>query len=115
MKKLINILFTLLLAVVATSCLENGLEELDTYTDCDNNTFYIRYVTGNLPADQVSAFTTSKVVIAVTISTAAVIKPIDGAPTLGVPGDWSKPNKYEVMAANGDKKVWTIVVEPYQN
>lgn len=33
MKKLINILFTLLLAVVATSCLENGLEELDTYTD----------------------------------------------------------------------------------
>ncbi|MCI5579758.1 MAG: hypothetical protein MR387_00320 [Phocaeicola plebeius] len=153
MKKLINILFTLLLAVVATSCLENGLEELDTYTDCDitsgeiywryygtdvipgsgetqvkqvrlaraveqdadNNTFYIRYVTGNLPADQVSAFTTSKVVIAVTISTAAVIKPIDGSPTLGVPGDWSKPNKYEVMAANGDKKVWTIVVEPYQN
>ena len=83
--------------------------------DADNNTFYIRYVTGNLPADQVSAFTTSKVVIAVTISTAAVIKPIDGAPTLGVPGDWSKPNKYEVMAANGDKKVWTIVVEPYQN
>ena len=153
MKKLINILFTLLLAVVATSCLENGLEELDTYTDCDitsgeiywryygtdvipgsgeiqvkqvrlaraveqdadNNTFYIRYVTGNLPADQVSAFTTSKVVIAVTISTAAVIKPIDGAPTLGVPGDWSKPNKYEVTAANGNKKVWTIVVEPYQN
>ncbi|MGN0057546.1 MAG: DUF5018-related domain-containing protein [Phocaeicola plebeius] len=153
MKKLINILFTLLLAVVATSCLENGLEELDTYTDCDitsgeiywryygtdvipgsgetqvkqvrlaraveqdadNNTFYIRYVTGNLPADQVSAFTTSKVVIAVTISTAAVIKPIDGSPTLGVPGDWSKPNKYEVTAANGDKKVWTIVVEPYQN
>lgn len=153
MKKLINILFTLLLAVVATSCLENGLEELDTYTDCDitsgeiywryygtdvipgsgetqvkqvrlaraveqdadNNTFYIRYVTGNLPADQVGAFTTSKVVIAVTISTAAVIKPIDGSPVLGVPGDWSKPNKYEVTAANGDKKVWTIVVEPYQN
>ena len=153
MKKLINILFTLLLAVVATSCLENGLEELDTYTDCDitsgeiywryygtdvipgsgetqvkqvrlaraveankeTNTFYIRYVTGNLPADQVSAFTTSKVVIAVTISTAAIIKPVDGSPTLGVPGDWSKPNKYEVMAANGDKKVWTIVVEPYQN
>ena len=153
MKKYFNIFVTMLLALFTTSCLENGLEDLDSYDGCDitsgeiywryygtdvipgsgetqvkqvrlaraveqdadNNTFYIRYVTGNLPADQVSAFTPSKVVIAVTISTAAVIKPIDGAPTLGVPGDWSKPNKYEVTAANGDKKVWTIVVEPYEN
>ena len=153
MKKYFNIFVTMLLALFTTSCLENGLEDLDSYDGCDitsgeiywryygtdvipgsgetqvkqvrlaravqqdaeNNTFYIRYVTGNLPADQVSAFTTSNVVIAVTISTAAIIKPIDGSPTLGVPGDWSKPNKYEVMAANGDKKVWTIVVEPYQN
>lgn len=82
--------------------------------DAENNTFYIKYTTTALPADQVNAFTPSKVVIAVTISTAATIEPIEGAPKLGTPGDWSKPNKYVVKAANGDKKTWTIVVEPYQ-
>lgn len=80
--------------------------------DNDTNTFYIRYKTGNLPEAEQSKFTQSNVVIAVTISTAAIIKPIEGSPALGVPGDWSKPNKYEVIAANGDKKTWTIVVEP---
>ncbi|WP_410520867.1 DUF5018-related domain-containing protein [Bacteroides cellulosilyticus] len=27
---------------------------------------------------------------------------------MGKPGDWSKPNKYEITAADGSKKVWTI-------
>ncbi len=44
------------------------------------------------------------------LSTAAVIKPLDGAPTLGTPGDFSIPRKYEVTAANGTKKVWTVHV-----
>ncbi len=82
--------------------------------DQETNTFYIRYVTGNLPESEVSKFTQSNVVIAVSISTAAIITPLEGSPKLGVPGDWSKPNKYEVKAANGDKKTWTIVVEPYE-
>ena len=51
--------------------------------------------------------------VAVTISTAAIIKPIGDAPKLGVPGDWTKDNQYEVTAADGTKKTWTIVVEPY--
>ena len=46
----------------------------------------------------------------VTISTAARIFPIEGSPVLGTPGDWSKENKYEVMAADGTKKIWTIKV-----
>ena len=82
--------------------------------DQETNTFYIRYVTGNLPESEVSKFTQSNVVIAVSISTAAIITPLEGSPKLGVPGDCSKPNKYEVKAANGDKKTWTIVVEPYE-
>ena len=87
MKKFFNIIAALLLAVVSTSCLDSGLEELETYKDCDitsgeiywryystdvipgsgeqqvkqvrlaraveqnleTNTFYIRYVTGNIP------------------------------------------------------------------
>ena len=35
MKKFFNIIAALLLAVVSTSCLDSGLEELDTYKDCD--------------------------------------------------------------------------------
>lgn len=151
MRKFLHILTAFLLAVMTTSCLEGGLEELDTYkgnditsgeiywryygdnkipgsgeqevkqvrlaravqADAETNTFYIRYTTTALPASEVSKFTQSNVVIAVTISTAAIIKPLNGSPTLGVPGDWSKPNKYEVTAADGSKKEWTIVVEPY--
>ena len=152
MKKFFNIIAALLLAVVSTSCLDSGLEELDTYKDCDitsgeiywryygtdvipgsgeqqvkqvrlaravqqdleTNTFYIRYTTTNIPEAERSNFTEAKAVVAVTITTAAVMKPIGDAPKLGVPGDWTKDNQYEVTAADGTKKVWTIVVEPYQ-
>lgn len=152
MKKFFNIIAALLLAVVSTSCLDSGLEELETYKDCDitsgeiywryygtdvipgsgeqqvkqvrlaraveqnleTNTFYIRYVTGNIPEAERANFTESKAVVAVTISTAAIIKPIGDAPKLGVPGDWTKDNQYEVTAADGTKKTWTIVVEPYE-
>lgn len=44
------------------------------------------------------------------ISTAARVTPLDGAPKLGIPGDWSKPNKYLVTAANGNEKEWTIQI-----
>lgn len=42
------------------------------------------------------------------ISTAAVIEPVEGSPTLGIPGDFSAPRKYRVTAANGTSQVWTI-------
>ncbi|MCM1031383.1 MAG: hypothetical protein NC410_08105 [Oscillibacter sp.] len=152
MKKLLYIMTALLLAVISTSCLKNGLEELDTYEECDitsgeiywryygtdtipgsgevqvkqvrlaraisideeTNTIYILYTTTAIPEAERGNFTREKAVVAVTISTAAIIEPIGDAPKLGVPGDWSKENKYEVTAANGNKKIWTIVVEPYQ-
>ena len=62
----------------------------------------------NFPAAERPNFRMSNVVVILNISTAAVIKPIEGAPVLGKPGDWSKPNKYEVMAANGEKKIWIV-------
>lgn len=48
------------------------------------------------------------------ISTAATIRPLDGAPRLGAPGDFSKsPLKYLVTAADGKTtKEWTITVDP---
>ena len=152
MKKYFYLIAALFVAVLSTSCLESGLEELDEYSGCDitngnvywryygdgkipasgeqqvkqvylaaartadneNGVYTIRYVTSNIPEAERGNFTESKAVVAVTISTAATIKPIGDAPKLGVPGDWTKDNQYEVTAADGTKKVWTIVVEPYE-
>lgn len=50
----------------------------------------------------------TELVVIVNLSTAAVVEPVEGAPKFGVPGDWTKPNKYEVTAANGDTKIWTV-------
>lgn len=47
------------------------------------------------------------------LSTAARLSPVEGAPALGTPGDWSKPNKYVVTAANGSTKTWTIQVTKF--
>ena len=81
----------------------------------EENTMEIVYlVPSNFPQDQVDKVTTKNLVVVLNISTAAIIKPLEGAPTLGVPGDWSKPNKYEVTAANGTKKIWTVTLELYQ-
>lgn len=152
MKKYFYLIAAFFVAVLSTSCLESGLEELDEYSGCDitngnvywryygdgkipasgeqevkqvylaasrtqdveNCVYTIRYVTGNIPEAERGNFTESKCVVAVTISTAATIKPIGDSPKLGVPGDWTKDNQYEVTAADGTKKTWTIVVEPYQ-
>ena len=153
MKKFLNILAAMLLAVISTSCLESGLEELEVYSGCDitgrdiywrwvsdevhpgtganktkqvrlpyysakttidkeAGTAHIHYsiVHSSLDDTQKAAFTETKAVVAVSISTAATIAPLEGAPKLGVPGDWSKPNKYEITAADGTKKTWTITV-----
>jgi hypothetical protein len=43
------------------------------------------------------------------LSTAASIAPVDGAPRLGTPGDYTSPVKYRVTAADGKtSKVWTV-------
>ncbi|WP_455674717.1 DUF5018-related domain-containing protein [Phocaeicola sp.] len=45
------------------------------------------------------------------VSTAAHVTPIEGAPTLGTPGDWTHENKYIITAANGTKKTWTVRIK----
>ena len=52
----------------------------------------------------------NNIVVAVDISTAAVMSPVDGSPKLGVPADWSTPHKYSVKAADGKTKIWTVSV-----
>lgn len=64
----------------------------------------------NFPASELANVSQSKILIAVGLSTAARLKPINDSPLLGVPGDWSKPNTYLVTAANGTTKQWTIKI-----
>ncbi|MDE6049699.1 MAG: DUF5018 domain-containing protein [Paramuribaculum sp.] len=83
--------------------------------DDEEQVFTILYAIGSTLDEQQSQDfeTLKKVVVTLDISTAAVIKPLGESPKLGIPGDWSKPNQYEVTAANGTKKVWTVAVEDY--
>ncbi|MBD5241541.1 MAG: DUF5018 domain-containing protein [Paramuribaculum sp.] len=86
-----------------------------TDIDDEEQVFTILYaIQGALNEEQSQDFETlKKVVVTLDISTAAVIRPLGDSPKLGLPGDWSKPNQYEVTAANGTKKVWTVAVESY--
>lgn len=70
------------------------------------------------PTEQFTAEEREKVVqthlwFYVNISTAATIKPIEGTPKLGDPSDATKALKYEITAANGSKKIWTINVTAF--
>lgn len=65
----------------------------------------------DFPTSENDKVVLNKVVLVVGLSSAARISPINDAPHLGKPGDWSKENQYEVIAANGTKKIWTIHVE----
>ena len=50
------------------------------------------------------------------ISTAAIMTPVGNAPKLGVPNDFSSSDmQYEVTAADGTKKVWTLNIESFNN
>lgn len=67
-------------------------------------------VSSNFPESARQECTLNNICVMVSLSTAARIFPIGNAPVLGTPSDWSKPNKYQVVAANGDKREWTIEI-----
>lgn len=67
-------------------------------------------VPANFPEKELANLSASRLIVIVTLSSGAKIEPVSGAPELGKPGDWSKPNEYRVTAANGTRKNWTITV-----
>ena len=84
---------------------------LTVSSKAEGNNFYITAsVPGGFPESERSKLSLSNLVVAVNISTAAVIAPASGSPALGTPADWSSPHKYIVTAADGTKKEWTIAV-----
>lgn len=64
----------------------------------------------NFPESELGNLSKSNLLVAVGISTAARLTPINDSSILGIPGDWTTPNTYMVEAANGMKKNWTIEV-----
>ena len=80
--------------------------------DTDNGTCDITVtIPSNFPAAELDNISASELVVAVSISTAAIISPMGGSPALGTPADWSVPHKYMVEAADKSKKEWTITVD----
>lgn len=140
----------ILLAVMNSSCIDWGLEELPAYDEAEITDFDLeyRYVTTNangveqlavvtLGADVViseddatitvtpsipapsGSFTQEErrkvslesIVAYAKLSPAAKIVPLDGAPKLGIPGNFSEVRRYKVVAA--DKKTskeWTVII-----
>ena len=153
MKKYFSI-FGIMLCMLfgMTSCLESGLDDLESFDTADIENWpvaYYRYYTGDqmavngeqqvkqiqltrtagdydfdeenktgqpffnitvAPNNVPEAEKANNLVVVLTVSTAATVTPVDGAPKLGVPGDWSKPNKYKITAANGNSRIWTVTV-----
>ena len=95
--------------------LQKQLNVRNADLDKESATLNFQYaIPSNFPADQVSQVSASKLVVIFNISPAAVIEPLEGSAVLGVPADWSKPNKYKVTAADGSSKVWTVTVSKAQ-
>jgi hypothetical protein len=74
------------------------------------------YVTPTFPAGfpqkEKAKATLKNIWCAVNIPDAAIINPMNGAPKLGTPGDYSAPVSYNVTAANGSQRKWVISVSP---
>ena len=150
MKKILYCLTLVFSALLFSSCLKGGLEDLPEYEDAEiTSVSAVRYrymtdekspasgeylvkevdltsdadidsesgsvkikvsVPSEFPAGELGNLSTSNLVVAVSISTAARMSPVGDSSQLGVPADWSKLNRYVVQAANGNKKDWTIEI-----
>lgn len=87
-----------------------GDYDFDEENVTGNPFFNITVAPNNVPEAEKAKVDAKNLVVVLTISTGSTVEPIEGAPKLGVPGDWSKPNKYKITAANGDSRIWTVTV-----
>jgi hypothetical protein len=68
---------------------------------------------GSFTTEERQKVTLENMVCYMNISTAAKIEPLDGAPVLGKPGDFTSPRKYKITAADGKTtRIWVIKVNP---
>ena len=70
---------------------------------------------GNFPESVRNTVSLNKLILTSSISTAATIAPVENTPKMGYWGDFSQSTlKYEVTAADGTKKIWTITIEGFE-
>lgn len=67
----------------------------------------------NFPESARAEASQSKLWAQVSLSTAARLFPNAGSAALGTPDDWTKEHTYNVVAANGNTKQWTIRVTKF--
>mgnify|MGYP001774327918 CR=1 FL=1 len=69
----------------------------------------------NFPEDIRNVVELDGLYMVMVISPAAKIAPVGDAPVLGMPGHYEigTPYQYEVTAANGDKAIYTVVIEDF--
>lgn len=103
---------------------ENGVERLavktlilDVQIDSEAKTIEatpeLPDATNDFTEEERSKVTLTSITAYTKISPAAKIEPLDGAPVLGKPGDFSIDRQYNVTAADGKhSNVWTITVNP---
>jgi len=91
----------------------NVAQQINTETGIINVQITVPNPTGQFTAEERGKVVQTHLWFYMNLSTAATVKPVDGTPKLGDPTDASKPLKYEVKAANGTKKLWTINVTEF--
>jgi len=86
-------------------------KNIDANANTINVTLKVPAASGSFTSAERAKVGITNIVCMTNISAAAKIEPVDGAPLLGKPGDFSAPRKYLVTAADGTTaKTWTIVV-----
>lgn len=63
---------------------------------------------GSFTTAERAKVTTANLSFMCNISTAATMVPVDGSPQPGVPGDFSQPRKYKIIAADGSSREWVV-------
>ena len=87
----------------------DGITGFRTTLTHDQNSIQMAGATGSVTREmlydmfqeQIAESGLSRLWVYITISDAATVTPIDGAPTLGTPGDYTQDRYYRVTAADG--------------
>ena len=99
-----------------TKLTENGADVFQTTISYDVNSVLKAGPTGSVTKNQLYAQfqkliqvdQLSKLWVYTTVSDVSVVTPLNGAPKLGSPGNFSKDAMYEVKAANGSTKNYIL-------
>ncbi len=103
-------------AIVKNVTLVVVTKNIDASANTVTVTVEVPAASGTFTTDERAKVALTNLVCTTDISTAAKIEPVNGAPLLGRPGDFSAPRNYLVTAADGKtSKTWTITVTALNN